>query len=843
MSRIVTGRPRQELLSEALDTAREIGPRQDRALPLANIAPYLPDNERPQALAETLAESRVVPEQDHRADVLSVLARNLTEQETVATQRRQALTSRMRSALDQLGAGRARALMTESVHLAAASRSAAFAAPDLTGSPGDAPGAERARRRTRSRRRAAAKSVGPATSARSRRAPADRQRAVRTGFSSLTAPDTAIVKAMPLACGARYYFWLEIGPPVAGAIDVAPAPIPESVPAGARLQVVLFAYPDELAFSQEASVAEMELRADGSAVVLRQPAGDLAVGSNRPRQRLFFPVQAPDRSCVARLRCNIYHQGVLIQSHLTRARIMRDPVATSRSLSTVADYRLSRSLSPQHLATLSPHRLSILLNSNGQGSHGLRVFGTDGTDIYRRDATLDAGSVNTQRKMARNALRVAAWGKATAWNKRYAYRYDDGRRDLGRLSEDLVSLAVSGSRLLLALLDAIGSDRGTTAYAERDELVPLLREPAFVQLALKDSPNSVFPVELLYDYRLTPSAPTLGLCASFESAFRDGVPMELVPCFAGQCPQAAPGADPMLICPSGFWGYRHYLGVPFSLGGTSDVPAEIEYDRSPQVAVGVFRDFKLVGRHWQNLQGLAQGLSWNYADTRSGTMRNLRETQPQLVYLYCHGGVSKSVPYIRVEDMAAYPITPDDLFQDSVSWSRSRPLVFINGCETAGLEPEQAIAFVRFFVRTASAAGMIGTQITVFEELACDFAETCFPPFHPWIRSDSANRAKLGARMAGRIPNRGRGGLQGAFKPVTMAYRTFDEALSRLWRRVRSALWPRMTTFRYRTMSRALPSPSPRRFRRARRARPWPMVRPRPSRPDGPARCVTPGTG
>ncbi len=130
--------------------------------------------------------------------------------------------------------------------------------------------------------------------------------------------------------------------------------------------------------------------------------------------------------------------------------------------------------------------------------------------------------------------------------------------------------------------------------------------------------------------------------------------------------------------------------------------------------------------------------------------------------------MSKSVPYIRVEDMAAYPITPDDLFQDSVSWSRSRPLVFINGCETAGLEPEQAIAFVRFFVRTASAAGMIGTQITVFEELACDFAETCLRRF--LVEGQSIGEAVRNARLT----------LLGMGNPLGLVYIPFALASLRL---------------------------------------------------------------
>ena len=52
-----------------------------------------------------------------------------------------------------------------------------------------------------------------------------------------------------------------------------------------------------------------------------------------------------------------------------------------------------------------------------------------------------------------------------------------------------------------------------------------------------------------------------------------------------------------------------------------------------------------------------------------------------------------------------------------------RPLVFINGCHTTALTPERALDLVTSFVENANAAGVIGTEITIFEPLACEFAE------------------------------------------------------------------------------------------------------------------------
>jgi hypothetical protein len=72
--------------------------------------------------------------------------------------------------------------------------------------------------------------------------------------------------------------------------------------------------------------------------------------------------------------------------------------------------------------------------------------------------------------------------------------------------------------------------------------------------------------------------------------------------------------------------------------------------------------------------------------------------------------------------------------------------VFLNGCRTTDLEPERAIDFVSFFVEDASACGVIGTEITVFEEFAKDFAEECLRRF--LVDHASIGSAVTQARLA-----------------------------------------------------------------------------------------------
>jgi hypothetical protein len=166
-----------------------------------------------------------------------------------------------------------------------------------------------------------------------------------------------------------------------------------------------------------------------------------------------------------------------------------------------------------------------------------------------------------------------------------------------------------------------------------------------------------------------------------------------------------------------------------------------------RLTVGVFLDFALVDEHCRTVRGLLPGADWCRADNREQALRDLSTRQPDLVYFYCHGGVSLSVPYLRVGRGTTGPvITPDNLFESQVRWKASQPLVFLNGCRTTELDPEQAVEFVSFFVEDAWARGVIGTEITAFEDLARPFAEECLRRF--LVEYQPIGEAVRGARLA-----------------------------------------------------------------------------------------------
>lgn len=549
-----------------------------------------------------------------------------------------------------------------------------------------------------------------------------KRRVVNVGFASEADAATPIGRDRPLACGRSYYFWLEVGRPMAQSLEAdKPTALPsEQLPPQARLKVVLFGFKGGLKIKKGADIGELELRPDGSALVTGPVARPKSIerGAKLMDRRLFFPVRTPNRSGTCSLRCNIYYEQLLIQSRLITARVVTMPRSEKKALQSKVDYSLSGTISPSLLADLPSHRLSLMLNSNGNGTFGLRVFGED----IKQDASFDGQELQDLINQARGALREAAWGDAQPWNRDKEYRYDAGP-NFKRLKADLIRLANRG----YSFYDDI-VDRFSGGVKESTDLAEKMLKPGHVQIALKESARHILPVAMIYDYPVDTgsSEADFKICQSFVKAFNDGAPLEGSDCFKGDCPTRD---DDKTVCPSGFWGYRHFLGMPLSIPGAQDVATEIIWKGSPHLTMGVATNLQLRVEHEKALKALKPGLAWDCAETREAVFKSLKESRPHLVYFYCHGGLDHNEPYIKVGPVGGPVIKRANLRSEKIEWDVPRPLVFINGCHTTALEPEQALEFVTSLIRIANAAGVIGTEITVFETLARSFAEDCLRRF------------------------------------------------------------------------------------------------------------------
>lgn len=541
-----------------------------------------------------------------------------------------------------------------------------------------------------------------------------------------------------LQAGAEYAFWLQVGRRVKGSIATGDTELDTgALQTGALIDVVLF--PVGSAFQVRADLGQLRLEADGTVAVARQPGvpDELPARGLRAR-RLFFPVRAPETAGEHRLRCNLYHGQTLLQSWLVRARVTAQPLTYRRNaLRSAPDYVLSHTLDPARLQALSPHRLSVLMNGNGDGTHS---FFFKGAEDYRRPATLDAHALQDLIETGRGALRKAAWADDQPWTSGKAYVYGDGKRDLERLRADLERLARRGCDFYDALIGGFAN-----GYDEENRLQQLMRRPGMVQIASRESATHVVPAALFYDRtaldRGSPAEFTL--CPAFLQGLDDPRPLEEHPCFQGDCVSFG---EPEVVCPSGFWGFRHALGMPLSVGKTApDVDEALAYADAPGMAVAVWRDFTRRAQHEAVLRTLRPDLVWQYADTRKAALSLLASTRSPVVYFYCHGGMEKNVPYLLVGGKNEGFIAPSS-FRGRIRWNQPRPLVFINGCETGALEPETALSLVSALVERANASGVIGAEITIFEPLACEFAEEFLRRFV--VQGQRLGEAVRGARLA-----------------------------------------------------------------------------------------------
>ncbi|HEX6046439.1 MAG TPA: hypothetical protein VFZ22_18230 [Pyrinomonadaceae bacterium] len=608
--------------------------------------------------------------------------------------------------------------------------------------------------------------------------PEERTNIVNLGFAHRSAADKTLAPDEPLACGHAYYFWLNIGRAHKHAIGT-PTPIDlNKLPEEAVLTVALFGFENELGITKNHDTGELKIQANGTVKVLRQPLSKNPLSADSPADYLenflVFPVRVPKNEGVYRLRCNIYCAQVLVQSYVVSASARTTATAVNEACTKKLDYVLSQNLRASHLASLTaePHRLSIMVNSNGDGSHNFRFFGADETERFKDDAQIDGDQLSGFLLQARRALHKVSWDNENEWdpdNKNLAYRYKSGAFDAKMLARDLAYLARAGWRIYAGFISHL-----TKTAAE---LETLMADPGLVQIALKLSPRAVLPAAIVYDYAWKPDVfaasfdtTPFELCPTFaaalDSACAGGPPLEECDCFKGGCALKAMIADirkpgsgktlqdlPPVICPSGFWGYRHSLGLPLTLDGTNkDIPPVISFKDQLQMIACVSTDPLFVERdtHLGRLKKLKNALKFELDNSYGAIVNRLKTTIPQLLYFYCHGGVraNTNLPYLEIGNSDRFG--PDDLIGEGISWKEPHPLVFINGCHTTSLNPEITLDFVSSFVQQSGAAGVIGTEITIFEPLAVKFAEECFSRFvgaPPHNESMPLGRAVRGARL------------------------------------------------------------------------------------------------
>jgi hypothetical protein len=557
-------------------------------------------------------------------------------------------------------------------------------------------------------------------------APERPERVVNTGFADEHGEITRIV-AEP---STSYRYFIDIGHRFEEAPDSAYS-LQEDLGPG-TIDVVIFTNDDGLTL-EGPKRGKFQIQTWGTVTVL-EPAA--TAGREWPT-RMFFAFRTPDTKSVCSMRCSFYSRGILVQS-----RSIVIPVGMGTEPTITPDYILSRTLSPRYLAQMESPRLSLMLNANVDGTHTLRFYG----DGRSHSSMFGEGELTYQINLARAGLRLAAWGAESEWDERkdkYRFRIP---QSVVSVLPDLYQLAWRGRNMWDATMTKLAG-----GPEEADDLAKQMQRHGSVHLALKENASHILPIALFYDYEFTPDIPKeqQKLCPSFlNSLAADDLADE--PCFVGDCPSRTKGDT---ICPSGFWGYRHAIGLPLSIGAQQSSPAEIQpfilTTEEAFVTAGMSTDPTMSRRiaHARRLKDIT-GVPVNVHDTRDGTMAALATSRAPVVYFYCHGGFHPiEGPFIQVGPTGGPRIAYTNVRK--VRWDKPiqpRPIVFINGCHTTAVSPEQAFDLVRAFVSESSASGVIGTEITIFESLAMSFAEAYFEEFV--VKKRSAGEAIRRARLS-----------------------------------------------------------------------------------------------
>jgi hypothetical protein len=428
---------------------------------------------------------------------------------------------------------------------------------------------------------------------------------------------------------------------------------------------------------------------------------------------------------VAQLRIGVYFVKNLVQSLRLRARISKTAATGGRfGYSVRIDYSLTAPLFD--VTSLAARTLNILTNDNGDESHKM-VFNGDEKDPVSFD--IDGHKVSPAVTAARKTLwatGIKPYGGALGTQKQYQnlYNANNGKSKTDFIA-DLRTMANFGYLLWVTLFGGRPEDRQSV----RAHLTSSTIRPAVIQISRIEHTEFMFPWAMIYDIPLE-SAANHDLCKCLDSWGKASASLD-------HCPYEQDSGRVNVICPFGFWGFKHIIELPPSMQRRRSLPVTISRSdpaHPARVVMGISRelDSSVTTKHTKALRTFAS-FDLLPTDSLAEFKKALSKDQLEFVYFYCHGkrqdlpGSNASIPLLVVGEAKDF-INPPDIvtWQDSDwskdHWKQTSPLVFINGCHTAELTPELLVDFVDTFIG-AYASGVVGTEIMLLQNPASEAAE------------------------------------------------------------------------------------------------------------------------
>ncbi|MGB2678399.1 MAG: hypothetical protein WAN12_15040 [Candidatus Acidiferrum sp.] len=400
-------------------------------------------------------------------------------------------------------------------------------------------------------------------------------------------------------------------------------------------------------------------------------------------------------------------------------------------------------LAPEGEITEYSVGLNLTLNSDGNGQH--RILIKDYPNVAPVWRPYNPAASMQLLQNAREELSNCFCRKDASYNslKDTEGLNDQNGKDYDQFTRDLYKMALLGESLYNKVFSkVIVSSTGKDWTEWEAEFRRTLACSSVIQVARTGAAGYVLPWALLYDYPL-PNKDRIGWCDVISEWNQAGIRAKSP---ERCCPHRNERKhEKNIICPYGFWGLRHFIEQPVSpLYKSSennqfelpmDVTDEIHFSTSVKLAVAVTRDTELdqkaIGKHLRTLQQWMPFSPPNEADDWDKVCTMLEA--PEIAYFLCHGEYdsTKVEPYLGIglrDASMTHRVYPNEL----LSWARTpppkrwgdqRPLIFINGCHTSDLKPDDILDFVETFAELG-ASGVIGTEIKVRLPLATEIGES-----------------------------------------------------------------------------------------------------------------------
>ncbi len=411
---------------------------------------------------------------------------------------------------------------------------------------------------------------------------------------------------------------MQIGRRLPESIVANPVPVPET-------QLEPFLERDGFHLRVVLSSRQFEIL-DAEQELVLPPAG--------PSKMIHFRLRTPPADDSLQLRAAIYYQNNLLQS----IRVTADAEGNRAEV----EYCLCGTM--HDVDMYPPRSVNFLLNESRDGTHTFAVAGTD----IRENFTFTEGEMrNALRETRRTLLEICARLDVNGNPIGYRFASETNRGTRAQFEKDIRKLAYAGRDLYAVF---VTNKNQTFAKKLRASLIPKFH----IQVAAMRSAKYVFPWSLVYDKLLLEEESNV-VCPEFLADVEGSRGFRCLS--SSGCPNVN---DSNVICPSGFWGYRHVIEQPPSIAqeettAARDLPLRLDVTGDPKLMMAVSLELAHADKHYKELKRVRPYQIDLTRDKKATVDAMLGQPAPNLVYFYCHGGTKRQgLPRNRERSAAAH---------------------------------------------------------------------------------------------------------------------------------------------------------------------------------------------